>query len=170
MKRRDFLKYIATTPLAATSLHEGSAMPTPARQSDRQSRDSVTLFVAGDVMTGRGLDQILPHPGSPRIFERYSRSALDYVALAEEVNGPIPRAVDFAYIWGDALETFERVTPDVRIINLETSVTTSEDFWPGKGIHYRMHPKNIPCLTAAGIDCCVLSNNHVLDWGRQGLV
>ena len=23
---------------------------------------------------------------------------------------------------------------------------------------------------AAGIDCCVLSNNHVLDWGRSGLL
>jgi poly-gamma-glutamate synthesis protein (capsule biosynthesis protein) len=32
-----------------------------------------------------------------------------------------------------------------------------------------MHPKNIPCLTAAGIDCCVLANNHVLDWGYKGL-
>lgn len=32
-----------------------------------------------------------------------------------------------------------------------------------------MHPKNIPCITSAGIDCCVLANNHVLDWGRKGL-
>ncbi|HYA17340.1 MAG TPA: CapA family protein, partial [Bryobacteraceae bacterium] len=28
---------------------------------------------------------------------------------------------------------------------------------------------NVPCLTAAKIDCCVLANNHVLDWGRAGL-
>jgi poly-gamma-glutamate synthesis protein (capsule biosynthesis protein) len=32
-----------------------------------------------------------------------------------------------------------------------------------------MHPANIPYLTAAKIDCCVLANNHVLDWGRSGL-
>lgn len=25
-------------------------------------------------------------------------------------------------------------------------------------------------FTAAGIDCCVLSNNHILDWGRSGLI
>ena len=30
---------------------------------------TVTLFLAGDVMTGRGIDQILPHPGDPRTFE-----------------------------------------------------------------------------------------------------
>jgi poly-gamma-glutamate capsule biosynthesis protein CapA/YwtB (metallophosphatase superfamily) len=33
-----------------------------------------------------------------------------------------------------------------------------------------MHPANVPCLSAAAIDCCVLANNHVLDWGRGGLL
>jgi poly-gamma-glutamate synthesis protein (capsule biosynthesis protein) len=32
-----------------------------------------------------------------------------------------------------------------------------------------MHPANVGCLLAAGIDCCVLANNHVLDWGHHGL-
>ena len=32
-----------------------------------------------------------------------------------------------------------------------------------------MHPANTPCLAAAKIDCCVLANNHVLDWGYAGL-
>jgi poly-gamma-glutamate synthesis protein (capsule biosynthesis protein) len=58
---------------------------------------------------------------------------------------------------------------DVRIVNLETSVTASDDAWPGKGVHYRMHPRNVGCLTAAGVDCCCLANNHVLDWGYAGL-
>ena len=58
---------------------------------------------------------------------------------------------------------------DRRIINLETSITTSNDHWPDKEVHYRMNPRNIGCLTAAGIDCCALANNHVLDWGYEGL-
>jgi len=33
-----------------------------------------------------------------------------------------------------------------------------------------MSPENIACITAAKIDCCVLANNHVLDWGRAGLI
>jgi poly-gamma-glutamate synthesis protein (capsule biosynthesis protein) len=33
-----------------------------------------------------------------------------------------------------------------------------------KGINYRMHPANTPVLKAAKIDCCVLANNHILDW------
>ena len=42
----------------------------------------ITLFLSGDVMTGRGIDQILPHAGNPRLFETCVRSALGYVRLA----------------------------------------------------------------------------------------
>ena len=120
-------------------------------------------------MTGRGIDQILPHPSDPHLFEPYVRSATEYVQLAEEKTGPLRRPVDFAYVWGDALPELTRRGVDARLINLETSVTVAEDAWPEKGIHYRMHPANVPCLTAADITCCVLANNHVLDWGYRGL-
>lgn len=129
----------------------------------------VTFFVCGDVMTGRGIDQILPNRSRPQLYEPYVRSAETYVELAEQVAGAIPRQVSFKYVWGDALEELERVRPAARIVNLETAVTSSEEAWPDKGIHYRMHPANVACLTAAGIDCCVLANNHVLDWGYAGL-
>jgi poly-gamma-glutamate synthesis protein (capsule biosynthesis protein) len=97
------------------------------------------------------------------------RSALGYVELAERASGALPRPVDFGYVWGDALEELRGRAPLARVVNLETAVTRSEDAWPGKGIHYRMHPRNAPCLAAAGVDCCVLANNHVLDWGYAGL-
>lgn len=129
----------------------------------------ITLFMCGDVMTGRGVDQVMPHPSDPRIYEPYIKNAIGYVKLAERANGPIPKPVDFTYIWGFAYEELVRVKPDVRLINLETSVTASDDYWQGKGINYRMHPKNIACITAAEIDCCALANNHVLDWGYAGL-
>ncbi|MEU6668862.1 CapA family protein [Streptomyces sp. NPDC046727] len=129
----------------------------------------VTLFLAGDVMLGRGVDQILPHPGDPVLREDYVHDARDYVALAEAANGPVPRPVDPAWPWGDALPVLERAAPDVRVINLETAVTRGADFAPGKGVHYRMHPANLPCLTAVRPDVCVLANNHVLDFGPTGL-
>ena len=131
--------------------------------------NAITLFMCGDVMTGRGIDQVLPHPGDPLIHESYMKSARGYVELAEQANGPIETPVPFSYIWGDALEELERVKPDLRMINLETSITRSDDYWEGKGIHYRMSPQNVPCLTAARIDYCSLANNHVLDWGYAGL-
>ena len=131
--------------------------------------DTIGLFLCGDVMTGRGIDQILATPSDPALHEGYLESAEEYVALAEIRNGPIPRRVPPDYIWGDALAELERSRPDLRIVNLETSVTVSGE-WVPKGINYRMHPANIACLTAAAIDCCTLANNHVLDWGEPGLI
>ncbi len=120
-------------------------------------------------MTGRGIDQVLRHPCDPVLHESYAQSAVDYVRLAEAANGPIPRRVGPAYVWGAALDELDRMRPDARIVNLETSITRSEDF-ARKGINYRMSPDNADCLKAAAIDCCVLGNNHVLDWGRGGLL
>src|SRR5256886_6268713 len=54
-------------------------------------------------------------------------------------------------------------------MNLETAITSAETHCPGKAIHYRMHPQNIDCLSAARISGCALANNHVLDWGYEGL-
>ncbi|WP_295801395.1 CapA family protein [uncultured Microbulbifer sp.] len=134
----------------------------------RQSHMRIVL--AGDVMTGRGIDQVLPNPGDPQIVESYMRSAAGYVMLAEDHSGRIPAPVSFDYVWGDTLTAMAARQPDCRLINLETAVTRSDDAWPWKGINYRMHPGNIPALTAAGVDICSLANNHVLDWGYAGLV
>jgi poly-gamma-glutamate synthesis protein (capsule biosynthesis protein) len=143
----------------------------PEGEAERVGADDreMTLFLAGDVMTGRGIDQILPRSVDPRLHEPYVKSAEVYVRLAEEENGPIPEDVSYDYVWGDSIEELARIAPHARVINLETAVTTSGDWWRGKGIHYRMHPGNVPVLTAADIDACVLGNNHVLDWGYAGL-
>jgi len=138
-------------------------------QSAMTRQRSVRLFLCGDVMTGRGIDQVLPHPCDPVLHESYVQSAADYVRLAEAANGPIPRGVDPSYIWGAALDEFDRMRPDARIVNLETSVTRNGDY-ARKGINYRMSPENADCLKAAAIDCCALGNNHVLDWGKHGLL
>jgi poly-gamma-glutamate capsule biosynthesis protein CapA/YwtB (metallophosphatase superfamily) len=137
--------------------------------SRKRSTGTVRLFLCGDVMTGRAIDQIMVHPNSPELYERHIKDARQYVAMAEKVSGPIPRGVGPAYVWGEALAKLDHAEPDVRIINLETSITTGSSPWLGKKCNYRMNPDHIDCLSAARIDCCVLANNHVLDWGREGL-
>ncbi|MDG5816946.1 CapA family protein [Chitinispirillales bacterium ANBcel5] len=130
---------------------------------------TITLFLAGDVMCGRGIDQIMPSPVNPHLYEPWIKDAREYVTLAENVNGDIPRNVEYSYIWGDALAVFEKMQPDALIVNLETSITQSETPWPYKGINYRMHPDNGKFLQAAHINCCTLANNHVVDWDYAGL-
>lgn len=127
------------------------------------------LLFGGDVMLGRGIDQIMAWPSDPMLYEDYIRDAREYVRLAERANGPVVREADADYVWGMAIGTLADRSRR-RILNLETAITTSDTPWPDKGIHYRMHPANIGCLTTIAPDCLVLANNHVLDWGRAGLI
>jgi poly-gamma-glutamate synthesis protein (capsule biosynthesis protein) len=91
------------------------------------------------------------------------------VDLAERAHGPIPRPVSFCWPWGDALGMLDDIAPDVRVINLETCITSRRDFAPGKAVHYRMSPGDVGCVAAGRPDACALANNHVLDFGRGGL-
>jgi poly-gamma-glutamate synthesis protein (capsule biosynthesis protein) len=138
------------------------------RDDDRSG--GLQIFLCGDVMTGRGIDQVLACPGDPRLHEPWVHDAREYVALAESRSGRIPAPVGWNYVWGDALAEIESAPLAARIANLETSITASDDCWVGKAVHYRMHPRNVACLTAGRIDCCCLANNHLLDWGRAGLL
>jgi len=166
--RRQFLTLLAAASLAAAARLAGAA--SQANPGARHlSSSAIKLFLCGDVMTGRGIDQALPHPGEPRLYEGYVQDARDYLHLAEQANGPLSLPLAFGDIWGDALDELARLAPDVRIINLETAVTAAGRPDP-KGINYRMHPHNIDCLQAAAPGCCVLANNHVLDWGTPGLL
>lgn len=176
MNRRDFLVrtaraslLIASGTLPGVPRLVAADEPRAGAEVPGASPGRVTLFLAGDVMTGRGIDQALPHSVDPRLHEAHVTDARRYVELAEEANGPLARPLPYEAVWGDALAELERVAPDVRIVNLETSVTTHHEPWPGKVIHYRMHPHNVPLLTTAGLDVCVLGNNHVMDWGVAGL-
>lgn len=58
----------------------------------------IRLFLAGDVMLGRGIDQILRHPADSWLWESHMHSANDYVRLAEIVKGPIPRSRGLDYV------------------------------------------------------------------------
>jgi poly-gamma-glutamate synthesis protein (capsule biosynthesis protein) len=88
--------------------------------------------------------------------------------LLDQANGTISRSVSHSYIWGAALDVLTCTRVDLCIVTLETSITRSETY-ERKSINYRMSPENSECLRAARIDCCVLANNHVLDWGEAGL-
>lgn len=131
--------------------------------------DKLKIFLCGDVMLGRGIDQALQHSVDPVLYESYIKDARAYVQLAERKNGKIEKPLSYGYIWGDALKFWKANDPALKLINLETSITKNDEPWPRKGIHYRMHPKNVKALTVAGIDYCSLANNHVMDWGRVGL-
>jgi poly-gamma-glutamate synthesis protein (capsule biosynthesis protein) len=67
------------------------------------------------------------------------------------------------------LALLDDAAPDVRVINLETAITADGEFAEHQAVCYRMHPDNQRALTAFRPDVCALANNHILDFGYQGL-
>ena len=128
------------------------------------------IFLCGDVMTARGIDQALPHPYAPPSFTRATSICDRLSASCRTDKRPRAAACGFRLRLGrGARRMAERAAACANCQSLETSITHSEAFEP-KGINYRMSPQNALCLTAAALDCCVLANNHVLDWGLDGLL
>ena len=169
MAFKQCVRSIAVAAVLACLSREAVSKPPMPPDTDQPRPAPVVLFLSGDVMLGRAIDQILPYHADPVLYEDYIRDARDYVRLAEEASGPIAQPVNCDYIWGDALDELAAIRPDARIINLETSITGRGSPWKNKYIHYRMHPQNAACLKTAGIDIALLANNHVLDWGYTGL-
>lgn len=133
------------TPLERGRAYCGGVGASGSPATDRE----ITVCPAGDVMLGRGIDQVLPHPGDPRLAEPWVTDARAYVEMAEAANGPIHRPTAYDRPWGDLPEELRAIEPDAWVLNLETSVTRAAGFAPGKSVHYRMSPANLPCLAAA---------------------
>lgn len=131
---------------------------------DTKVKRYLKFAVAGDTMLGRLVDQLFSihsnDPENTRYIESWKRKHPE--AVQKFTSNP------YTYVWGDLLPVF-RSWADVRLINLETSITTNEEKDP-KEFNYRMHPHNVRSLTEAKIDYCSLANNHILDYKEKGLL
>ena len=86
-------------------------------------RDELNLVLAGDVMTGRGVDQVLASP-SPQRSTRYVDDAhLCPSRRAGERTDPTP----VRPTWPRGFSSTWTGSAAVRVMNLETSVTRSDD-------------------------------------------
>lgn len=101
---------------------------------------TATVSLAGDVMIGRLVDEA--------IVER----------------GP-------EYVWGDMLPLLRASGP--LMVNLECALTDRRTGWPDGGLkpfHFRSSPRNAAALRAAGVGLVSIANNHIFDFGPDGLL
>ena len=125
---------------------------------------SFTLTFLGDVMLGRIVDQLFPQHVHNL---REQHIAAHFIEQYPSLLGPGHYTPSSP--WGTTLPLLQ--SSDLTLINLETSATTTSEPWPDKTFNYRMHPANLgPILHAANVDYASLANNHVLDFGAEGLV
>lgn len=71
------------------------------------------------------------------------------------------------YIFGDTKDIIK--PDDLFCVNLETTLTDSDDKYPDKVFNYKLKPNLAGVLNTIGIDYCALANNHILDFKQQGL-
>ena len=114
-----------------------------------------TLNFMGDTMLGRLIDQMFAtHVHEPE------EAAIAQAFLKTRLGGNKHFSPETP--WGNTLPLLH--SADLNLLNLETSVTTHSEKWPGKVFNYRMHPANIEALKAAKVHYAGLANNHTLDF------
>jgi poly-gamma-glutamate capsule biosynthesis protein CapA/YwtB (metallophosphatase superfamily) len=130
-------------PAAPPTVSEPTAGSTPPPTS--AAPRPVTLLVGGDVTVGHH-------------YQTY---------FDEQVAKGRTREEMFAY-------GFKEVKPvadaaDVFLVNLECPFTQSDDKLP-KNFNFRARPEFVNTLLGGGVDIVSLANNHMMDYGPQGLV
>ena len=92
-------------------------------------------------MPGRGMDQILPHPGDPELREAYAGTRTP-TWTGRTANGPIPRPAGFCWPWATPCRCSRRPHPP-------SGSSTWRPASPpvpasaGKAVRYRMSPDNL---------------------------
>jgi poly-gamma-glutamate capsule biosynthesis protein CapA/YwtB (metallophosphatase superfamily) len=91
------------------------------------------------------------------------------VMLGRQVNESLDRASP-ARPWGDLLPTMDAA--DLTFVNLECALTERTERWPDRGhkpFYFRADPAAVATLLAGGVDCVSVANNHIADYGFEGL-
>ena len=70
-------------------------------------------------------------------------------------------------VFGNMLEVINK--SDLAITNLECPLTSSDQSIAKNGPNLKASPKTILALKNAGFDLVTLANNHIFDFGQQGL-
>jgi len=72
--------------------------------------------------------------------------------------------------WGDALSVLRG--GDLTLVNLECALTNRTERWTDGGykpFYFRADPNAVATLVAAGVDFVSVANNHIGDYGADGL-
>ena len=69
----DEIRFVAPQMSATRCALTKSTMSADQSADSMPQTDLIRLFLCGDVMTGRGIDQILPYPNDPALYRRRAR-------------------------------------------------------------------------------------------------
>lgn len=135
----------------------------------------IAVIIASAILHGRNLPvkpiAILP----PRTIT-YTVSSGDAVTIffgGDTMLGDAAMSLISKKGYSEPLSNVSYITSsaDVAIVNLEAPVTTrGKPISAEKARLFRQHPYALTALANAGIDIFMLANNHILDYGPEGLM
>ena len=136
--------------------------------------NDIRLSFAGDLMLGRGVDQVLKFPTDSRLYENAVKNSKEYVLLIQSELKRQNKVYELLF-WSPIMNDFHKFQSHLFFINLETAITHSLTPYP-KGINYKLSPDTVYILKKLEKDIfpsqliVSLANNHILDWKTKGLI
>ncbi|MGB7053936.1 MAG: CapA family protein [bacterium] len=117
---------------------------------------------------GRATCQVIVDPG-PTSFPLTMNFVGDIMLARryEQPGGIIP-TLGVEAIFEPTLPFLGEIA-DITVANLECPLTNTGTQHPTKPIIFRGSPENVAGLTYAGIDVVSLANNHIIDYGLEGM-
>ena len=118
----------------------------PKKDVPPKGKDKITIVVGGDVTLGFHYEEWFD----------------------EKVNDAgVSRDEMYAYGFKEVLPAVKK--HDLFLVNLECPFTTSDEKI-AKNFNFRARPELVNVLEAGGVDAVSLANNHLMDYGKKGLL
>jgi poly-gamma-glutamate capsule biosynthesis protein CapA/YwtB (metallophosphatase superfamily) len=131
---------------------------------------TISLDVTDETdLVGRDTCQVAVEPGGASGEFTMNFTGDAFMGRSYDQPGGLIDTYGVEYLWeptrpilGDAA--------DVTVVNAECAFTTRGTPHPTKSVVFRTHPENIAGLVYAGVDVATLGNNHIIDYGLEGML
>ncbi|MCK4413486.1 MAG: CapA family protein [Candidatus Eisenbacteria sp.] len=131
---------------------------------------TVSLDVTDDTgLFGRDTCQVAVEPGSGGGVVSINFTGDIFMGRAYENPGGLIDTYGVEYLWEPTLEILGG-SADITVVNAECAFTDRGERHPTKSVVFRTSPENVAGLVYAGVDVASTGNNHIIDYGLEGLL
>ena len=131
---------------------------------------TVSLDVVDDTgLFGRDTCQVAVDPAGEAGWISINFTGDVFMGRGYEQPGGLIDTYGVEYLWTPTLGLLGGAA-DVTMVNAECAFTDQGTPHPTKSVVFRTSPENVAGLTYAGVELASTANNHIVDYGCEGLV
>jgi poly-gamma-glutamate synthesis protein (capsule biosynthesis protein) len=130
---------------------------------------TVSLDVTDEAgLAGRDTTQVRVEPGSEGGLASINFTGDVFMGRGYDSPGGLIDTYGVEYLW-EPTRSILGLDADVTMVNAECPFTDQGTPHPTKSVVFRTRPENVAGLVYAGVDVASTANNHIVDYGCQGL-